>query len=59
MRAFLFISRDLLDPFWAGSWTGCPELWAAEQLIGAGQAVLGRYEAWQGQINPGAEGTHA
>jgi len=27
-------------------------------LLGAGRAVLGRYEAWRGQINPGAEGTH-
>jgi hypothetical protein len=25
-------------------------------LLGLG--VLGRYEAWQGQIDPGAEGTH-
>jgi hypothetical protein len=56
---FHAIFRDLFDSHWAGKWTGCPELWAAGQLIGAGWAVLGRYEALQGQIDPGAEGTHA
>jgi hypothetical protein len=27
--------------------------------VGADRAVLGRYEACQGQIDPGAEGTHS
>jgi len=51
------IYRVLLSFPWY-RWTSCPERGAAGHLIGEGLGVFGRYEASQGQIGPGAEGTH-
>ena len=56
--AFLPLFRDFVVLLQASNWTSCPEQWAAGCMMGVGWAVLGRYEACQGQIDPGAEGAH-